>query len=237
MEIRYTLDGSEPDVTSLLLEQDVRKVRLSETTVVRARAYRKGQSGLDCTSVSPVTTAVFRKQQPKPATAYEGSQHGLKAEYYEGDWKKAFVSLDLCDPVKKGYVQGLFDLSLKSTDADFAFSYSGYIKVPETGVYTFYAPSEYTHADVMEGYELNLYIDGELWYPATTKHAFGSWQAALEEGCHNICVEYADCRCGTQEFFNTMGSKKIIWDGDIPNLEFEGPGVERQMIGSEYLFR
>lgn len=233
IEIRYTLDGSEPDKNSLLYTG---AVNLTETTTVKARAYRKNKDSIDCTAVSPVTTAVYTKKSLKPASEPGGTEPGVECEYYKGDWKKAFVSLDWCEPEKQTAVSKVFDTSLKDTGGDFAFRYSGYMYMPDDGVYTFYAPEEYIMGDIMEGYELNLYIDDELWYPETSRHSFGTWSTALEKGYHKICVEYADCRGTLPAFFNTMGPEKIMWDGSAPEIMFDGPELEKQPISAQTLF-
>lgn len=235
VDIRYTLDGTQPTESSPLYTQPV---ILDETTVVKAVAFRRGNAApYGYTYASPVSYAVYTKQELLQSLAPRQTEQGLEYQYYEGSWKEAFVGLDNCQPAASGKAAQLFDFSAKQTDGPYSFRYTGYIDIGQDGVYTFYAPEEYVRPDIMEGYELNLYIDGKQWYPSTRRHAFGTWSIALQEGLHQIEVTYTDYRAGTQEEFNRAVQEPVIWDGVLPDLEISGPNFVRQPIAAAMLLR
>ncbi|MBP3361524.1 MAG: chitobiase/beta-hexosaminidase C-terminal domain-containing protein [Clostridia bacterium] len=239
-EIHYTTDMSDPTPDSPLYKGPV---TITESTVVRARAFRKGTKDkpivMSCDEASVPVWAQFTKEEMRvPAKTGEVEQ-GLDYDYYQGNWKKEYIALRDCVPVSSGKVNSLFDISPKQTEkGTFAFKYTGYIDIPEDGLYSFYAPSEYNLSECMTGYELNLYIDGEQWYPATRRFAFGSWTLPLKKGLHTFEVGYSDFRMDALKEYTREGLKKqIIWTGYTPEIKISGPGIELQPIPDSMLFR
>ena len=114
----------------------------------------------------------------------------------------------------------------------YAFTYTGYLKVPEDGVYTLHAPHEYTHCDQVAGYELQVYLghalnpdnngvkrdeDLNYWYPATRLHGFGTWSVPLDKGLHEFKVVYIDFRTDGPRRLNRLpGVPDVVWPGDQP---------------------
>ncbi len=240
VDIRYTTDETEPTLESPLYTGPI---ALDETTIVKAKAFRKGVTqepvNMTGTEASVTVRAVFTKEEMRPAVETGELESGLYYDYYQGDWKKEFMALNDCTPVSSGTVDAVFDISPKQTeDGTFSFRYTGYNNIPEDGVYTFHAPDEYNKSECMAGYELNLYIDGEQWYPATRSFAFGSWSLPLEAGMHTFEVGYTDFRKNAVEEYNRDGLKRqLIWDGVTPELMISGPGIEKQLIPDNMLYR
>ena len=85
VEIRYTLDGSEPGLDS---PRYTTPVRLTQSSVVRAIAVRPGAKELrwplDPGFATLPTRAVFTKQPLAPAAIVSGTQPRLAWEYAEG---------------------------------------------------------------------------------------------------------------------------------------------------------
>ncbi|MDB5289567.1 MAG: glycoside hydrolase family 92, partial [Phycisphaerales bacterium] len=173
--ITYTLDGTEPTPQSTAYKGPF---TIDRTLVVKARAYRPGvdrnpaqPSG---THGTPTTYAPFTKKLASLAEDVKPASHGLNYEYYCGNWRDMWLTLDRLTPEKKGNVPSLFDMSAVPEDnppvgaklaprqKSYAFKYSGYLKVPEDGVYTIHAPHEYTHLDQIAGYELQVYLGHAL---------------------------------------------------------------------------
>jgi|GEM_PF-4704752 len=237
VEIRYTTDGSEPTLASALYTGPF---TLTDTTVVKARAFRSGLAAIPNTATGTLASstrlAVFTKQSRHPAASVAGSEAGLHYRYYEGDWKDMIYRMDRMTPVQEGDASGLFDFTAKQTNDPYGFAYSGYLNVPTDGIYTFYAPREWLRPDIMAGYDLEVYVDGEMWYPATRRQAFGAWSISLAQGAHTFEVRYVDYRGDSYSVYNT-GVQKRIWNGTTPALEISGPGLTRQSIPTGMLIR
>ena len=268
-EIRYTVDGSDPTLASRLYTGPV---TCTDSRMLKARAFRKGLAKMPPptptgTEMTGVATAVFTKVElHDPNTWTKDPKPGLAFEYYEGKWVDLLFGPNRSlAPLKKGAAEGLFDVAAKTDTKDqaFAFVWDGYLDVPADGVYTLYAPAEFTMYRPLAGYDLsvslgyrNSYNEGkkqspgggtprEAWYPATRRHAFGTWSIALRKGLQPIRVYYADLRPGGtlqyQQFeypgWNVPGLTKIVWDGAAPQLDISGPGLERQAIPKAWFKR
>ncbi|MBA3673116.1 MAG: hypothetical protein H0W68_13990, partial [Gemmatimonadaceae bacterium] len=77
-----------------------------------------------------------------------------------------------------------FSLSPRDTNEMFGFRYTGYIRVPRTGVYTFRA-----HSD--DGTALWIGDQNVFWSVGQSPKATDSWgQIALQAGLHPLTVGY-----------------------------------------------
>lgn len=266
VEIRYTLDGTEPTPSSTLYESPF---TLNASATVKARAYRKGvlknPAVLSGTHATVVSRAHFDKKLPIQADSLKKSklQPGLKFKYFEDRWQSLWMNLDSLKPLKSQTGTDLFDLTpipssnRPISDAQaprqkyYAVSYTGYLDIPKDGVYTFHAPHEFVYPDVEQGYELNLQLGQRLidmgwnkmrpyglnqWYPATTRHAFGNWSIALKKGLHPVVISFADFRTDAAKELNEPNLNKYIWDGVVPELLVSGPGLDKQPVPSDWLF-
>lgn len=173
LEIRYTLDGSEPSRNALLYEGEF-KVRAS--AMVRARAYTK--SG----KASRVVYTALKQMAPAPAQDVKEARPGLAYQYFEGEFDSLpdFNSLKV---VKDGVTKtiGLSDVSPRADR--FAIVMEGYIELPETKLYELYTNSD-------DGSK--LYINGELLVNHDGTHSAmkKSGKLILEKGKHKIRIEY-----------------------------------------------
>ncbi len=247
VEIRYTLDGSEVTPRSALYEGPI---RITKDTVVRTRAYRPGvtENPLQAsgTHATPVSFAVFSREELSKPVGVRNPQPGLSWKYYQDDWKSLWLLLDDLEPAATGEGVGLFDLSgipasnppLGAAPAPrqkyFAMVYEGLLNVPEDGVYTFHAPREYIYPDTAAGYDLAVWIDGRMWYPATRLHAFGNWSIPLAKGMHKVKVRYIDHRTVGPSIMNREGLNDYIWSGVTPDLRISGGGLDREPIPASW---
>lgn len=92
VEIRYTLDGSVPNINSVMLD---RPIHLTETTVISARCFKNSEP------VSATVQKKFTKVQPQASVNVSNAAPGLRYEYFVGNWNTLpdFNKLNL---VKKG---------------------------------------------------------------------------------------------------------------------------------------
>ncbi len=264
VEIRYTVDGTEPDISSTLYKAPF---KLDRSAVVRTKAFRPGLKSnpqyMSGTYSTPVSFAVFTKTGLLDPVVVANSKPGLDYKYYEGDWKKMWLFLDDLKPLTTGISNDLFDLNIVPVDNKpigekaaprekfFTIEYNGFLNVPEDGVYTIHAPREYTMPDTDAGYELNIYLGNNvvpygyrtriaglnLWYPSTRLHAFGNWSVALKKGMHPFRMTYLDYRTYGPGNLNKPGIRDYIWSGVTPDLRISGPGVDKQPIPKDWLVR
>lgn len=262
VEIRYTLDGTDPTPQSTLYTGPI---TLTRSARIKARAYRPGlktnppqTSGTQATAVS---LAVFDKKQPGEPVQVATTVPGLDAKYYQDDWKKLWFELDTLKPQVSTSVPKLWDLSFIPTDNPpvgdapaprqkyYTVQYSGFIDVPEEGVYTFHAPREIVYPDVDPGYNLKVEVGDRVipfgprttkyglqeWYPSTRLHALGSWSVPLKKGKYPFRVTFQDYRTDAAKRLNRPGIKDYIWSGSVPDLKVSGPGMPLQPIPDAWL--
>ena len=171
VEIRYTLDGSEPIAESWLYTGPI---TLKKNTVVMAQAFRPGKSA------GKVVRANYRIGM-SPAVKVSNVENGLDYEYFEGSWTSVpdFGGLK---PVGKGRAE---NIGLESADGEdnIGLRFSGYIEVPRDGVYTFYTESD-------DGSK--VYIDEQLVVENDGLHwpQIKEGTIALKKGKHTIVVDF-----------------------------------------------
>jgi len=247
VHIHYTLDGSDPTPQS---ERYTGPIRIEHNTEVRARAYRPGVTEnplhTSGTHATPESFAVYTRKDFRGGMGLRSPTPGLRYRYYEADWKRLWLNLDDLEARSDG-ASPLFDLSVvpdsnppigeaaAPREKFFALTYEGHLRVPEDGVYTFHAPREMIYPDIESGYDLQIWIGNEQWYPATRLHAFGNWSIALAKGAHPIRIRYIDHRTTGPSIMNVEGVNNYIWTGVTPDLRVTGPGLDRQPIPQEWL--
>jgi len=203
-EIRYTLDGSEPAAGSPVYGEPL---VLSETTEIKARAFRDGQLG-------PTTTQTVTKIEVRPADDPGDVAPGLHFEYYEGEWKK-LPDFDALQAVAQGIAE-TFDIGLRKQDDRFGFRFTGYIKVPREGIYRFFVRSD-------DG--VRLWIGGDLVIDDDGIHGARevSEYVALAAGLHPITVEYFEL-AGDESLHVAYSGPGIEKQGLPPQILFHKTG-------------
>ena len=173
LDVRYTLDGSEPNASSTLYSQQ--GIEITKNTVLKAKTFE----GLNVASTT--SSAEFNKVSSQKAQAVSNLKSGINYAYYEGDWNQ-LPNFSPLKSTKKGTVTA-FDYSAHSRDEYYAFSFEGYINVPENGTYRFYISSD-------DGSQLfindQLVVDNDGLHGMVEK----SGLVGLEKGNHKIKVAY-----------------------------------------------
>lgn len=238
IEYRYTLDGSEPTLAS---PRYTAPVTLRETTMVKVRPFRRGLEATPWhftgTDAGRTITAIFRRRPLVKAAAAGETKPGLRYAYFEGDWPTLFAHAGcpgVLEPKKTGRAEKLLDpaavAAVRETDGACAIRYTGYLRVPRNGVYTFYAPPHLYTPTMDAGYDLRVWIDGAEWLPAPRLHAENTWSVPLAAGLHRLAVSFVDYR--RRPFKNEYWMpwrKEQMWQG-IPALELSGPGRDRRPV-------
>ena len=201
VQVRYTLDGSIPQHDSPLAAASL---RLNETTTVSARCFRDGKA------VSGSVQAKFTKVSPKSAIQIENPSPGIRFSYFEGDWN-SLPDFNQLKPAKTGVLPN-FNFSPRNQEEYFGFQYTGFITIPEDGVYGFYTDSD-------DGSQ--LFIGDQLVVDNDGLHSMHEEQGviALAAGFHPIRVT----------FFEKTG-------GDGLKVYWKGTGIEKQVIPDNVLF-
>lgn len=131
LEVRYTLDGTDPTADSPLAGGTV---TISDTCVLRARTFHEGKA------VSGITTVAFEKAVPILATGHKGAHAGLRCEVFEGNWDTLpdFTARTAAET----HTSETVALPDTYTREYVAHRYTGYINIERTGVYAFALTSD-----------------------------------------------------------------------------------------------
>jgi len=201
-EIRYTLDGSEPSAQSLLC---TRPIRIDKSSILTACTV------LPSGKVSRSRKGRFVKGVLRPPEVLQPDlQTGLSFAYFEGKIK-SLDDFKFLNKIDTGIIER-FILPENHAPDYFGLEFTGYIKIPSDGIYTFYTSSD-------DGSRLfigdSLLIDNDGIQAETER----SRQIALAAGYHSIRVLYFD--------FNYGETLKVF---------YKGPGIDKQEIPESKFF-
>lgn len=191
-EIRYTLDGSEPDEKSALYTAPV---KVEKSLTLKARAFKQGFAPSRTMTVE-AEKAEFLKPVAQPAAM----KNGVRYDYYEGSCslvaqiksKKHVGSGVLPEPSIAGARQADY----------FAFIFEGLLYVPETGIWSFMTNSD--NGTVLEiGNKVVVNNDGS--HPAVT----ATGRVALKKGYYPYRLS----------FFEDYGDESMEWGWKAPSAD------------------
>jgi len=177
VEIRFTLDGSDPGLGSHLYDGPIVLPVDEDGVMVTARVYLEGGRA------SPPRGARFARTALLPALEIAAEQlaPGLRYRYVEGRFSSV-EELEDAPAAREGIVTEV-GLSDAERDEEFGLLFDGYLLVPASGIYTFYLTSD-------DGSDLRVagvsVIDNDGPHGPTER----SGQIALEAGVHAIAVRY-----------------------------------------------
>jgi hypothetical protein len=203
-EIRYTLDGSDPAEKGKVYTGPI---RLTDAAAIKAVAELPGR----VKAGSPSAEGAYRKLNARGADRVSRLRPGLTFTYAEGKGRSLADAARL--KATKTGLSETFDTSPWAGKDRFAVTFTGYIKVPADGAYTFYLTSD-------DGSSLHigelLVVNNDGRHPPRT----ASGAVGLRAGLHPVKVAY----------FEDVGDEML-------KVEYEGPGIKRQEIPASVLFR
>jgi alpha-L-fucosidase len=173
LEVHYTLDGKDPSVTSPRYE---RPLVITGPTDLKARSFHNGKP------VSPVTEKKFTSATLQMSIAGPANPGpGLHYEYFAGNFEKV-ADLDASRSVSSGPTTGV-NLDLWPKTEHFGAILTGFINVPEDGVYEFELTSD-------DGSTLTigdrLVVDNDGLHSPSAK----TGEIALSKGLHALKIAY-----------------------------------------------
>lgn len=192
--VRYTLDGTEPSETSTAYSGPF---AIHHDLTVSARAFRTGEHPSFVTSM--------------PFSFLRNGVNGVHLRYAEGEWNHV-PDFDTVKIVREGTAYEISLRGVKTREDFWGVEYSGTIRVPKSGLYTFSVTSD-------DGSK--LWIDGRVVVDNDGNHASDERLGgmSLSEGDHKIKVAMYD-HTGAQ----------------VLNVKIQGAGMPLQPIPSSWLF-
>jgi predicted alpha/beta superfamily hydrolase len=175
-DLRYTLDGSEPDRTSP--EADSRIILNGPAQLVLKSFSASGK--YDLMAKGDFTPGETLSASPKPKRINSG---GLKYACYEGTWDK-MPDFKKLKPVQTGIADSLFSFKNLPLKANFACLFEGYIEIDEDGYYIFATSTKNASRFYLGN---KLIIDEDSIHPSEVTQSF---IIPLEKGFYPVRLEY-----------------------------------------------
>lgn len=201
-KIYYSLDGAEPTEKSILYSKPF---TIAKPCVLKIRSFVEG------VAPSHFVTVEFKKIAMLEAVKAAGLQPGVKYLYREGKGVNSARDQQGAPVIETG-VMSTFNVDAIKDQRAFGYNFSGYINVPETGVYTFWLEANDGAILYLND---RLVIDNDGGHRAQVLDS----KIGLKKGWHLIKVDY--CQAGL--------AKSLV-------LQWEGPGVAKQQVRAEVLF-
>jgi predicted alpha/beta superfamily hydrolase len=173
---RYTTDGSEPDLNSLLAGQAF-EIKGPTKLVLKSFGGNKKYGAISKGNfeLGEVFPAITKLKNAK--------QGGFKYSYYEGKWD-SLPDFSKLKPIKTGITDSTFKLNKLKSQSNFGCVFEGYIKVETDGYYLFGLDSD-------DGSK--FYFNNKLIISNDGRHATGNiktYIVPLQKGFYPVKVEF-----------------------------------------------
>ena len=207
--IHYTLDGSDPTFTSPIY---VEKLVINKTQILKARTFTTES---EFTEVVAANFSIEQVNLPLlDAVNPNGLLPGLNYEYY--DWWAGLSLEKLPDlatwtPTRTG-VAKVINLSESHGSDYFAFRFSGFIEIPEDGIYTFYTTSDDNSKVFVDNI---LVVSNDFLQPPTER----SGRIGLKAGFHAITVDFME-----------------VGGGESLSASYKGPATSKRFLPAGVLW-
>ncbi|HVA45599.1 MAG TPA: DUF1549 domain-containing protein [Pirellulales bacterium] len=195
-----------PNIERPLFESDADRRAYEQR--VRQREARRDELQGQVTALENEFVAIYRKSHEGDSVR-QADLDDLEYRFYRDRWDR-LPDFDNLKPETIGKVgDGRFDIGLATRESDFGFVFTGFLKVPVDGDYTFVVDSDDGSRLTIAGQRLIEY-DGI--------HSVGSPQqagASLKQGLAPIRLDY----------FQAQGGRGL-------SVAWSGPGFERRPLSS-----
>ena len=212
LTVRYTLDGSEPTGESL---RYTGPVKLARECTVKARFFR-GDTPLPLVASERFGAWQWALREPDRTSA-DGLERGLVWQYMEHEGWIRLYDIMHRKVVKTGRSD---DLCLSPWDKAqrFGLKFDGYLHVPRAGMYHFAMKSPQGACLFIRSDERDLHVPPVV--RVSYREHEGEGSIALQAGYHKLQIWY-----------------QRIQSPNTLEIEVEGPGLPRQALPADWLFR
>jgi len=170
--IRYTLDGSLPTPHSTELQN---ALVIKQSQLVRIAAFKNGRQG-------DVYDLKFYKQPLAKQVRANSIKDGLVTTWF----KKSFDSTSLISGNSDGrFIVKNISVPTEAEVPSFTLQFSGYIQVPDAGIYTFYLTSDDASRLFIADREV---INNDGMHAPRERNG----QVALGKGLHNFALDFIE---------------------------------------------
>ncbi|RKR84540.1 hexosaminidase [Mucilaginibacter gracilis] len=174
MVMRYTTDGSVPNLKSTVLSGPL---KITQSATIKLTAFMP--NGLH----SDVYNINYKQQNLAEPIIKANTQPGLTCDYYGAFYKK--TALIPTEKPTGQYIVNTVVVPAEAAAPQFGLRYTGYLDIPETGIYTFYLTCD-------DGGILNianrLVVDNDGLHSAIEKDG----QVALQQGLQPIALNFIE---------------------------------------------
>lgn len=172
VEIRYTTDGSEPKINSLISDTGI---VINKTTTIKAKCFYNGKA------VSETETRTFEKIKGLPSVELNNPEPGVKYSFFNGKFDK-IPEFSKLKPAKNGTLPNI-DISGFENEKEFACLFEAYVMAPKDGMYNIYLESDDGCRLIIDD---KFIIDNDLNHAMVEKKE----SVGLAAGFHKITVMY-----------------------------------------------
>jgi len=176
---------------------------LDASTMLKSRVF------FAAGGASEIGAVRFQKVVPDAGLTTGGGVAGLRYGYYEGKWD-SMPAFDRLTEIKHGVALLPSLDSIASRPNEYGLRFTGWITIPETGVYTFYTVSD-------DGSELYIgdhkVVDNDGCHGDLER----SGERALMAGRHRFTLDY---------FQNSSGQTLQVF--------IKGPNLEKQVVPNSF---
>ncbi len=200
LEIRYTRDGTLPTARSPLYRGPI---ALSDTTTITAayfapEGYRRSKD----------FSRTYTRARPVASVNAGTTQPGLSWGYWEGEFMAVPDFTALGEPLARGISEDLDVKTIERRDDHYAIRFTGFVTVPETGLYRVSTRSDDGSVVDIAGQRV---VDNDGSHSPRVRSGF----IALEAGSHPIEVGYFEDHSGVVlelrfERFSDDGSARPV---------------------------
>jgi hexosaminidase len=176
MILRYTIDGSLPTITSVELTG---AIKITSPQTIKLAAFMPNGARGDVYNIN------YKQQTFAQPVLNTNTQPGLNCSYFAGFYKQ--TGMIPADKPGGEYIANSIAVPKEATAPSFGLKYTGYLDVPETGIYTFYLTCD--DGGVLKIAD-RLVVDNDGHHPAIEKDG----QVALKQGLQPISLNFIEGR-------------------------------------------